>query len=80
MNKQFQIKLSRIDFGQLLDGLEIRAESWERTAEFLENGYLADNSFIIEECNNVDEARSISSHYRALIADIRKQIKEQKGL
>ena len=80
MNEQFQIKLGRTDLGQLLDGLEIRADSWARTAEFLERGYLADDAFIIEECSDADEARNISNHYRAIIADIRRQMEEQGKL
>ena len=79
MKAQFQIKLYRRDLGQLLDGLAIRTESWERTAEYLESGYLSDDSVVVEECNDVEEARSISAHYRALLANIRAQIEGQGG-
>lgn len=79
MSKQFQIKLASADLGQLLDGLEARAASWERTADFLGSGYLADDSFVIEECDDEEEARGVGNHYREIIADIRMQIAEQGG-
>lgn len=40
MAKIYHIELSEDDLGQLLDGLEVRAESWERTAEYLRSGYI----------------------------------------
>lgn len=78
MSKQFQIKLNSIDLGQLLDGIEMRAESWERTADYLESGYVPDG-FIVEECSDADEAKNIAVHYRSMCQDIRKQIQEQGG-
>src|SRR5262245_44354819 len=53
MGKNYTIQLSDIDIGQLLDGLEIRAQSWERTAEYLRTESVADGEpFLIEECSN----------------------------
>ena len=79
MNKEFQIKLNSLDLGQLLDGLIARADSWARTAEYLETGSSTDASFIIEECDDSEEARQLSNHYSAIISDIREQIDEQGG-
>jgi hypothetical protein len=47
--KHFTITLDSSALGQLLDGLKIRAESWLKTAEFIESGY-ADETFVCEEC------------------------------
>ena len=80
MNKQIQIKLNSQDLGQLLDGLICRADSWARTAEYLETGSSTDSTVIIEECDDADEARQLSNHYSAIIEDIRNQIAEQGGL
>ena len=55
MRKSYTIQLDRLDLGQLLDGLELRAESWERTAEYLRSGYMEGN-FIAEECSKPEEA------------------------
>jgi hypothetical protein len=40
MPKRFTIQLDKRDVFQLLDGLELRAESWERTAEYLRSGHV----------------------------------------
>ena len=64
--------------GQLLDGLEIRAESWRRTAAYLRTGDTPVGSFFtIEECSDEGEAIGIASHYEAIIGKIRKQMEEQ---
>jgi hypothetical protein len=76
MRKSYMIQLESLDLGQLLDGLELRAESWERTAEYLRSGYVA-NGFIIEECSKPEEADDIAAHYRALVSNIRKQMEAQ---
>lgn len=79
MGKKFTIVLDSIDVGQLLDGLESRAESWRKTADFMESGYSRDDSFICEECSDPEEARKISKHFEAVAAAIEKQIAEQGG-
>ena len=78
MRKSYTIQLDSLDLGQLLDGLELRAESWERTAEYLRSGYIADG-FIVEECNKPEEADHIAAHYRAIIAKIRQQMESQQS-
>ena len=78
MSDQIRIELSALDIGQLIDGLENRAESWERTAAYLgEDGMPDDELFIIEECSDADEARMIAEHYRSIIAKMTKQIGEE---
>ena len=79
MGKQFQLRLDSVDLGQLLDGLRIRAESWLKTAEYLESGCVAIDSFICEECSDAEEAFAIASHYTKIIAQVEKQIEEQGG-
>ncbi|MCX6906982.1 MAG: hypothetical protein NTY01_02945 [Verrucomicrobia bacterium] len=78
MKKTYTIKLDSSDLGQLLDGLGTRAESWERTADYLRTERIPeDASFLIEECSDAEEADSIAVHYRSIIATIRKQQEEQ---
>jgi hypothetical protein len=76
MPKMLRIELNENDLGQLLDGLETRAETWEKTADCHRTGE-SPPDFIVEECNDADEADSIASHYRSIIAKIRKQQEEQ---
>ena len=76
MKKIYRIKLDDFDLGQILDGLKIRAEAWEKTAGYHRTGE-SPLDFIVEECNNADEAGRIANHYRSIIAKIQKQQEEQ---
>lgn len=74
MPVNYQITLDDLEIGQILDGLEISAESWERTAEFLRTEKMsADEFFIVEECSKPEEADGIARRYRSIIAKIRSQ-------
>jgi hypothetical protein len=54
MAKTYQVEL---DLGHLLDGLEMRSESWERTAEYLRTETMPEGEFfIVEECSKPEEA------------------------
>ena len=75
MPANYQITLDDLEIGQLLDGLEIRAESWERTAEYLRTQEVpAGEFFIVEECSKPEEAEAIANRYRSIVAKIRSQI------
>jgi hypothetical protein len=76
MIKIYRIELDGHDLGQLLDGLEARAEAWEKTADYHRTGQSTPD-FIVEESNDADEADGIANHYRSIIAKIRKQQDEQ---
>lgn len=76
MQRIYRIQINGHDLGQLLDGLATRAEAWEKTAEYHRTGH-SPPDFIIEESNDANEADSIASHYRSIIAKIRKQQEEQ---
>jgi len=77
MGKQITFTLDSLDVGQLLDGLDSRAESWERTADYLRRGGASDELFLIEECSEAEEAAAIAGHYRSIIETIRGQMKGQ---
>jgi hypothetical protein len=75
MPKNHQITLDDLEVSQILDGLEIRAESWERTAAYLRTQEMpAGEFFIVEECSKPEEADAIANCYRSIIAKIRGQI------
>ena len=76
MKKTYHIELDDFDFGQALDGLEIRAEAWEKTATYLRTGE-SPPAFIVEECSDVDEAAKIAAHYRSIISKIHEQMEGQ---
>jgi len=77
MAQTYRIELDERDLGQLLDGLEKRAESWERTAEYLRSGYI-DGDYIVEECSKPEEADGIAAHYRSIIVKIQTQMEAQR--
>lgn len=79
MGKTFQLRLESNDLGQLLDGLRVRADAWRQTAEYLAQGYVADDSFVCEECSDPEEAKSIALHYERIISQIEQQVQKQGG-
>jgi len=63
----------------LLDGLEMRAKAWEKTANFLRTGGVSvDDPFIVEECSKPEEADGIAEHYRSIVRTIRQQMEAQE--
>lgn len=74
--KFYVIKLSAADLGQLLDGLQCRAEAWEKTAVYHRTG-VAPDGFLVEESNDAEEAERIARHYRSIIATIVQQTEHQ---
>ena len=77
MPTNYQITLDDLEVGQIIDGLEIRAESWERTAEYLRTQKMPDGEFFaIEECSKPEEADSIANIYRSIVSKIRSQTEE----
>lgn len=74
----FIIRLNGFDLGQLLDGLEARADAWRLTAEFKETGEAPEGS-MIEECNDAEEARKVARHYERIIDSLIAQRNQQGG-
>ncbi len=72
MKALYSLKLNENDLGQIIDGLEARAAAWEKTEEYLRTNN-SPRDFIVEECNNADEARSLARNYRSIIANITNQ-------
>jgi len=78
MGKKYTFTLDENDVGQLLDGLSIRAESWEKTADYLRDGCMPEGEiFIIEECSEPSEADEIAGRYRSIIKRIESQMEER---
>lgn len=67
MTKKIAIELDSNEWGQIIDGLTIRAESYENTIRYYETGY-ADE--FVEEVSSADEARTIAAFYREIIGKI----------
>jgi hypothetical protein len=74
--RKFRIELDELDLGQILDGLEVRAEVWEKTAAYYRTGE-SPSGVLVEECRDAEEAEKIVTHYRSIIAKIREQREAQ---
>lgn len=72
MKKECELKLKRLDIGQILDALEIRAEAWETTAAFA-RGEEIEPGAVVEEHSSAREAEQIAAEYRRIIAEIDQQ-------
>jgi hypothetical protein len=72
------LKLPELFVGQILDGLRIRADSWEHTKIYLSDGVIVDpDDPCIEECSDETEARQIETLYREIIKEIETQLDAQ---
>ncbi len=78
-DKEYVIRLSGLDLGQVIDGLEVRANAWRLTAEYLETGEAPDG-FVIEECHDAKEARRLAEHYQRILRSLVQQQAEQTDL
>lgn len=76
-DKEYVIRLSGSDLGQVIDGLEARASAWHHTATYLETGE-APEGFLIEECDDAEEARRIAEHYQRILTAIMEQMMDQR--
>ena len=63
------VVLDETEWGQVLDGLRCRAETYEETVRYYESGH-ADCE--IAEVRDVDEAREMADSYREIIGKIEK--------
>lgn len=75
-DKEYVIRLSGSDLGQVIDGLEARASAWHHTATYLETGEAPDG-FLIEECENAEEARRLTERYELILGKLIQQQREQ---
>ena len=72
------LKLPRLFIRQMLDGLSINAENWERTKIYLSDGVIVDLDYpYVEECDDEMEARQIETFYREIIKEIEIQLTAQ---
>jgi hypothetical protein len=72
MHKTYRSELDAKDRGKLIDRLESRAETSETTVGYHFAGESPPN-FIEEKCYHGDKAKTIASHYRSVVAEIRQQ-------
>jgi hypothetical protein len=70
------VTLSSNDFGQMMDGLRGRLESWVYTAEYFATGETRED-IAIEECSDLYEAKGMVMRYQKLIGELEAQSKPE---
>lgn len=77
-DRYYHFSLRTMDFGQLIDGLCARRDSWAETTKWF-RGECKDPFFMIEECSDEDEAQQIADHYTEIIETLQAQAEPQRG-
>lgn len=70
----YNLKLSSVDVFQIIDALNSRADSYQKTACYLSGENEVNENIMIEECNGPFEAQEIARHFQDVIKTIEKQI------
>jgi hypothetical protein len=68
------LRLTRNQVGQILDGLRCRQETYQKTADCLNNSPNADPLFVIEEVRDAEEAENMVRIYGDIIQVMKKQM------
>jgi len=76
MSGKYRIELDELALRLVLDALENRAKSLDKTAAYLFTGESPPN-FILEVCSDAEEAILVARYYRSIIAKIKKQRRTQ---
>lgn len=70
--EKVSVTLSRNEFGQILDGIEVLIEQWVATEQYLATGLVSDIG--IRDATDPDEAASLADFYRDIASRIRAQL------
>ena len=74
MTTTYTITLSSVDIFQIIDALNLRANSYKQTARYLSGEAEANENLPLEECNDPFEAQEIANHFRIITKTIENQI------
>lgn len=72
--KEVTLRLSRNDAGQIIDGLSVCLENWQKTLNWYD-GKLEDPDFVILECSGREEAAQMVEVYADLLESLGQQVK-----
>lgn len=72
--REVTLRLSRNDAGQMIDGLSVCLENWQKTLSWYD-GKLEDPDFVILECDGREEAARMVEVYGDLLETLEQQLK-----
>ena len=75
-NTLIVISLERIDLGQIIEGLSLRQEEWQHTADWHKGKPLTSQQEI-KESSNAEEAQWIANNYARILSIIKRQMDNQ---
>jgi hypothetical protein len=78
MARKFTLSLDEFDIGQMLDGLQVRAQAWHNTAHYLRTGEAPRDFFLCEECSDAHEAQTLAENYDQIIGEVEAQLSAQR--
>jgi len=73
-DKEITFRLSLNDAGQVIDGLSICLENWQKTLDWYD-GKLEDPDFVILDCSGREEAANRVEIYADLLDSLEQQMK-----
>ena len=65
------VSLTRLDWGQVIDGLCVRVEAWRKTEKYLNHEEVDGET---EECSGADEARHLADTYERIVFHIQRSL------
>ncbi|GBE38690.1 MAG TPA: hypothetical protein ENH35_03145 [Candidatus Moranbacteria bacterium] len=68
------LKLCSTDVFQIIDALNLRADTYQQNARFLSNECEVNENIAFEDCSDPFEAKEIAKHYRDIAESIENQI------
>jgi len=72
--KKVLFRLTRNEAGQIIDGLSVCLENWQKTLKWYD-GKLEDPDFVILECSGRAEAAGMVETYEVLLESLGQQMK-----
>lgn len=77
IKKEVLFRLSRNDAGQVIDGLSVCLDNWQKTFNWYD-GKLEDPDFFILECSDREEAANMVEIYADLLESLGQQMKASR--
>jgi len=74
MTTNHTITLSTVDIFQIIDALNLRADSYKHTARYLSGKATENENLPLEECNDQFEAQEIAKHFGNITETIESQL------
>ncbi|GHC43505.1 hypothetical protein [Roseibacillus persicicus] len=76
LDQKFLIEFTRLDLGQVIEGLSCRQEEWQQTADW-HSGKVSEFPAHLKEGSNAQEAQWVADNYARILSLIERQYHAQ---